>query len=802
MIGFSDLAVLVGAWERSKDDFDGELGALCEKLELKKQEYTKECAELRGKTAKIEQIFLKIWGLDDSHLEDRIPDAAVDRPPSAQGTPSAHCDDLAIEEEERMEMEHVIAAIKASTRDSPPASSKAGGDAIERDQYTAFAPFASAYWVEHTSTGFKHAIWKMDTFNHLAPISIRALQFLGNVTNEQVRHSRAQILKGKLKYCGRVTPLDPQDLKLPRMHELDPDKCGETNSGMWQKGIRQEGKPDLRTLRKWMDSYDREQCPCRTRRYSDMRSSRSIELLRNEGCTHVITLDSSITDNPLLQEIINTGLNHIPLMALDVEEAVAELDRFLDELFASVMELRTLTESTKSFLRRIIMKKGKAKMSRYKEAHRHATAEPFEHPAVKRELDFITGRFLICPTNKAPNTPAFVCKNFIRKLAFQRLSGPEFACTDMPPAAVISRIQLELSATAALPVAPAALSYLMTVLKAHKGAFRWITNTANSIISPAPEVCACLLRFLLPLVQTFFQERSAEIKEQYGVSPNLWWAIASVGECCANLPKRIYSVFTADITRCFETIPTDDSEDSLPAAIRFYVQCAMQVKGIPMGLACSPIWCDIYFFKYKFHAMMRLVDTGNAHLIPCFDSTFRYIDDLGAINNAIIGNFRRKTEDRDANDPCWIYPDRFIEIKENTVVLEEGIGYVANFLSMSITITSPIEGTYITSKFDKCAGLGFSPCRFVKFKSNRSVKQSLQVITAQVAQILMICSDPDDTAGEIAKIVEAMVENGFSAAACWRVVKKALRNAHLYQPGSLSVHVLRETLANVYGIMD
>ncbi|GBG64106.1 hypothetical protein CBR_g40554 [Chara braunii] len=448
-------------------------------------------------------------------------------------------------------------------------------------------------------------------------------------------------------------------------------------------------------LSQWMDSDDPEQCPCRTRTYSDMRSNWSIELLRYEGCTHVITLDSSITDKPLLQGIINAGLNHIPLMALDVEEAIVELDRFLDNLFASVMELRELTESSKSFLRRIIVKKGRARMGKFKAAHKHAVAEPFEHPTFKRELDFITGRFLICLTDKAPNTPTFVCKNFIRKLAFQRLSGPEFACIGMPPSAVIS----------------------------------WITLCSVG---------------------------------------------ASSRTCCAPI-----------------------SHDSAEGA-----KGHLQVKGIPMGLACSPIWCGIYFFKYEFHAMMRLVDTGNAHLIPYFESTFRYIDDLGAINNAVISSFLRQSGDRDPNDPCWVYPDQFIEIKENTEVHEDGIGYVANFLSMTITVTSPIEGTYITSQFDKRTDLGFSPCRFMKFKSNRSIKQSLQIITTQVAQILMICSDPESAANEIAKIVPAMMENGFAAGACWRVGKKTLRNAHLYQPSSLSVHVIREALTNIYGIVD
>ncbi|GBG79728.1 hypothetical protein CBR_g29992 [Chara braunii] len=283
-----------------------------------------------------------------------------------------------------------------------------------------------------------------------------------------------------------------------------------------------------------------------------MRSSWSIELLHNEGYTHVITLDSAITDSPLLQNIINAGLNHIPCMALDVDEAITEFGNFLDELFARVMKLHDLTDSTKSFLRRIIMKKGKEKMEKYQATHRHVAVEPFEHLVVKRELAFLTSRFLIYPTDKAPIMSAFVCKNFIHKLAFQRLYGPEFASILAPPAAVLSRIRGELSALSELPAATAALPYLM-----------------------------------------------------------------------------------------------------------------------------------------------------------------EYIDDLGTVNNAVMKTFLSKREGRQAVDPCWIYPDEFIEIKENTKVDGDGLGRVANFLSMTIMVTSPLNGSYSTTRHDRRIGLGFAPCRFI-----------------------------------------------------------------------------------------
>ncbi|GBG67058.1 hypothetical protein CBR_g78839 [Chara braunii] len=220
------------------------------------------------------------------------------------------------------------------------------------------------------------------------------------------------------------------------------------------------------------------------------------------------------------------------------------------------------------------------------------------------------------------------------------------------------------------------------------------------------------------------------------------------------------------------------------------------------GVGMLPDLVRHLLFKYEYHAMMRLVDTGNAHLVPYFDKTFSYVDDLGAVNNAIIKSFLEKGESRQSDDPSWIYMAQYIEIKENTEVDEEGFGRVASFLSVTLTVTSPADGSYSTSRHDRRMGLVFAPCRFIKFRSNKSIRQSMQIITAQVAQILLLCSEPEDAANQLAGIVATMRDNGFAASACWAVVKKTLRNANLYQPGRLSVHMIKEALADLHGITD
>ncbi|GBG77789.1 hypothetical protein CBR_g25720 [Chara braunii] len=547
----------------------------------------------------------------------------------------------------------------------------------------------------------------------------------------------------------------------------------------------------------WTDHYDPAQCHCRAERYMQFHSEKTLELLPGAEHTHVLTLDAGITSDCRLRAMIKVGLNHIPLRAFDVDEALFELGGLLDRLIMTSHDIANLREHQRRKFKQIVLDRAKSKMNGYISRHRFISAEPIDQTSTRREIEFLTQRFLVSPTDKSANTPSFVCTNFIHVLALRRLLGPDFVMQQEDPEQLISVIKGSLIHLPALPSSHDTLPYLMTVYKAHKQSFRWITNTANTVVSPMADLCACLLRFLIPSVQSFCSEKSRAMEAEYDVRPNLWWPISSVGEFAANLPQSVYAVYTTDIMRCFETIPTDDSEHSLLTAVRFFVQTAMiyrrdrssrdiikvrvtaqgkmipswtdarlentteelffteaevsdiswcldhslvqvgacvwkQVLGIPMGVACSPIWCDIYFFKYEYHAMMRLLTSDNKHLVPQFDNTYRYVDDLCSLNNNSIHDFFRADCDQ-TTDPIWIYPREFIEMKETTEVRdEENQGIVANFLNMTLSVSSTHLGHFSTMKHDEKKGLNFSPTRFMEFNSNRSIAQSLQIITVQV----------------------------------------------------------------------
>ncbi|GBG89745.1 hypothetical protein CBR_g49597 [Chara braunii] len=885
----------------------------------------------------------------------------------ASETPTVGCTitgTLALDDEEMAEMNAAIAARTATASHNPEKASSS-----QERQYTAFAPLPSLHWVEHTGSGFKQALWKLDTFNHLAPFSVKALIFLANLTEEEVVTCKANTMTGALPYCppGKKA-FNPTLLTFPLLSALDHTKCEYTSLMMWHKKLKTApeidlkglenswnvGRPYLRCseggsmivlpsgrsawsregkeqdqfvhirytsrlmeavplrrmvlealrqvkgdrsadwledviigwrydeplgakickpakvfrkfrLNEWEAEYISDYCQCGAGRHAEFLSAASIRLLPEERTMHVITNDTEVTNNGQLQLMLNAGLNHIPLRALDEEFTIDEVELALEKILTTRRCDEELSMKEERCVKGIVLKNARRCIRNYRTKNMHITGEPINNVAVRSELEWLTSRYLICPTDKAPHTPTFVCINFIRRLALHRLSEPDLTLLLEEPAQVVARLLQEAATTIHVGHELLPLPHLMTVYQAHKQTFRWITNTAGMVLSPVAGVCDSMMKLLTEDVQALCASKSEEICMEHGIRPNFWWPISSIGEFVANIPRYVYSVFTGDITRYFETIPTDGSSDGLLEAIKFFVRCAMewkrarttrdviairiaangtphpywvdgdqdrdrdrlyfdeqgiidtcdwlisnsivqmgdkvwrQILRIPMGLAYSPIFCDVYFFKYECELISYLVEMQDWVTVKCFEETYRYIDDLCSLNNTIIVRiFENGIHGQNPNRR--IYPYEFIEVKETTEVIIDGHGRAANFLNLSLTITSTQSGTYCTSKHDKKRGLSFSPVRFMRFKSNRSIAQSLQILTAQTVMILITCSDEQEAALEIHDLIQTVVSNGFSRRECWKVVDRVFHNRQRYQPGRMIDDMVKAHLITRFGM--
>jgi len=71
---------------------------------------------------------------------------------------------------------------------------------------------------------------------------------------------------------------------------------------------------------------------------------------------------------------------------------------------------------------------------------------------------------------------------------------------------------------------------------------------------------------------------------------------------------------------------------------------------------------------------------------------------------------------------------------------EPNRGIKAHFMNLEISLSESESGVYETCKFDKCRALLFVYTQYIKFKSNRLVKQSYSIAISQTIPILYLSS--------------------------------------------------------------
>ncbi|GBG61735.1 hypothetical protein CBR_g23250 [Chara braunii] len=601
MIGFSDIANLACVWDQGKDAFVAKLLNTAVSLEKKRMDYERECMELPARTAKVEQTFLKIWVLDHSHLQGQ-----------AAETPAVVCTivgALALDDEEMEELNAAIAAVTAtasctpekasSSQDRPGSQDRMGGNHPPEEQFGGRGLHNMAVEGQRARGRGSSRLLSSQTGSAISTAeSTRngGLRKNGSSSGEGGgsmivlplgrsawrRREREQDQFVHIRYTSRLMEAVPlRSMVLQALRQV----MGE-RSANWLEDVVIGWRYDealgakvckpARVFRKfrmneWEAGYVPEFCQCGTGRHAESLNTATIKMLPEEGTLHVITNDTGVTNNGQLQLMLNAGLNHIPLRALDEEFTLDEVEVALDKILTTQR-----CDEELSLKKTIVRENAKKCIRSFQTKHMHITGEPINSVAVRSKIEWLTSRYLVCPTDKAPHTPTFVCINFIRRLALQRLLGPDF--TPLPDLSEQEAARLVREASAFTHIGHEALPllHLMTVYKAHKQSFRWITNSAGSVLSPVADICERLLELLAEDVQALCISRSEEVHAEHGVKPNFWWPISSIGEFVANIPQRIYSIFTGDITRCFETIPTDRSEDGLLEAIRFFVRCAME----------------------------------------------------------------------------------------------------------------------------------------------------------------------------------------------------------------------------------
>ena len=178
-----------------------------------------------------------------------------------------------------------------------------------------------------------------------------------------------------------------------------------------------------------------------------------------------------------------------------------------------------------------------------------------------------------------------------------------------------------------------------------------------------------------------------------------------------------------------------------------------QVIGIPMGSDPAPFMANLFLYFYENKWILKN-KKSNLKLARMFGNTFRFIDDLIAINDG--GHFENNYMD--------IYPDE-LELKK-----ENNNNKAATFLDLKIHITANKQ--FSTSLFDKRDAFPFSIVRMPFLCSNIPTKMFYSSLGAEILRIARANNQKVSFFKSAKEIVSRMLNQGGNITRVTNTLKK------------------------------
>lgn len=176
--------------------------------------------------------------------------------------------------------------------------------------------------------------------------------------------------------------------------------------------------------------------------------------------------------------------------------------------------------------------------------------------------------------------------------------------------------------------------------------------------------------------------------------------------------------------------------------IRFGEKTYRQVVGIPMGTNCAPLIADLFLYCYESQFMAKLhKNSSNSDLIDKFNNTYRYLDDIFALNNS---DFYLHISD--------IYPKELTLNKANEDTSN------CPFLDLNISI---LQGKIKTKIYDKRDDFSFPIVNFPFLDGDVPLAPSYGVYISQLVRFARVCSDVSNFNERNLCITEKLLSQGF-----------------------------------------
>lgn len=173
----------------------------------------------------------------------------------------------------------------------------------------------------------------------------------------------------------------------------------------------------------------------------------------------------------------------------------------------------------------------------------------------------------------------------------------------------------------------------------------------------------------------------------------------------------------------------------------------------------------MYLLAYEIQFIQRLCRLGRHDLMAKFKFAFQYIDDLCFINSSNPREFLSIEQTRSSDNPFWIYPLGVLEIKEETSKFSHNNptrGIHMHFMNLEVSVDESAPQLYTFRNYDKRRALPFPYTQYIKFKSNRNVRQAYNIAISQVLPILYISNTDEAASTEIKILIQTMCNNGFN----------------------------------------
>ena len=371
-------------------------------------------------------------------------------------------------------------------------------------------------------------------------------------------------------------------------------------------------------------------------RYRDVRTLSEYTHGAPAHTAHVRTMDLNILPNYRLRSEMTGGLGHIPLEPTDWPPIEDTLRQAWTDVLYQIDPSYVLDELLMAGADHLVLIAYDAYAFHHSRNTKHfccSTPSLFTVPSVLAAVDSLAHFGHWSGVDKAAATWMFRCTKHDRLQAFFRLCGPEFRCAVNPttllyytPEDVVFDVIL-VSLAQHLPTMTSVyprLPYLFGTYKMHKCGFRWLTNAHNCIFSEPAMIVQIATEAALTVLKEVSGQDSEDLYTRTGIRTCFFPAVMSMYEVLLNYPETIHSLFTADVCKCYEAIPIDDSAHSLQTPVRWVFDLAFRHTAHRLGLCEEdepPLLCVAWSharfkpIKAEWHIECPS-DTEHTHWIP------------------------------------------------------------------------------------------------------------------------------------------------------------------------------------------